>query len=444
MASIRRALSPVPRPGDRTNGEACFVSSPLSKSSLCNQSYTPPEGLVSSCFGSLDYVFYKVRTFVLGLLSRRTSRPLEKSKLKGQIWRRAFLQFFMCFVVGVLIGLAPFVSLNFSPNIMSKHQPLSFEVVHPYENDRVFDDVSRNMTSTLNSLDFLDNSTSEPNLVYDEVKDDIVVNAFVNQSLDQEFILSRKLLIIVTPTEAHSFQAYNLNRLAHTLKLVPPPLLWIVVEMDSQSIETADILRGAGVMYRHLVCKRNLTEVKDNSVHLRNMALTHIETHRLDGIVYFADNSNIYSLDVFEQMRQISRFGTWVVARLAENNRKVILQGPICNGSQVIGWHTNGMAKRFQRFDAEISGFAFISTILWDPKRWNRPTLEPIRQLDIVEAGIQVSTFIEQVVEDESQMEVFPMHCSRIMVWQFNTELLYPYPHEWWSKNYPGTIAASA
>ncbi|MCD7469517.1 hypothetical protein HAX54_008618 [Datura stramonium] len=294
----------------------------------------------------------------------------------------------MCFVVGVFIGLTPFVSLNLSANIMSKSQAFSFEVFHPYENDRLFDDVSRNRTSTLNSSAFLDNSTSEPNLVYSELKDEIAVNVSINQSLDQEFIVSRKLLIIVTSTEAHSFQAYYLNRLAHTLKLVPPPLLWIIVEMDSQSIETADILRRAGVMYRHLVCK-NSTEVKDNNAHLRNMALTHIETHRLDGIVYFADDSNIYSLDVFEQMRQISRFGTWVVARLAENNRKVILQGPICNGSQVIGWHTDGMAKRFQRFYAEISGFAFNSTVLWDPKRWNRPTLEPIRQLDIIEGGFQ-------------------------------------------------------
>lgn len=78
------------------------------------------------------------------------------------------------------------------------------------------------------------------------------------------------------------------------------------------------------------------------------------------------------------------------------------------------------MAKRSQRFYAEISGFAFNSTVLWDPKRWNRSTIEPIRHLDIVNGGFQVSTFIEQVVEDESQMEGFPVHCSRIMVWQFN------------------------
>lgn len=79
------------------------------------------------------------------------------------------------------------------------------------------------------------------------------------------------------------------------------------------------------------------------------------------------------------------------MARLAENNRNVILQGPICNASQVIGWHTEGRAKRFQRFYAEISGFAFNSTILWDPKRWHRPTLEPIRQSDTAIAGSQVS-----------------------------------------------------
>ncbi|XP_016446774.2 putative beta-1,4-xylosyltransferase IRX9H [Nicotiana tabacum] len=435
MASIRRALSPVPRPGNRINGEACSVASPLSKSSSCNQSYTPAAGVLHSFFGSLDYAFYKVRTFVVGVLSRRSSRTLERSKLKGQIWRKALLQFFMCFVLGVFIGLTPFVSLNLSANIMSKHKAFSFEVFHSYENGRLFDDLSRNMASSVNSSAFLDNSTSTTNKLYSELKAEIAVNASVNQSLDQDLTASRKLLIIVTPTEVRSFQPYNLNRLSHTLRLVPPPLLWIVVEMDFQSTETANILRRTRVMYRHLVCKKNSTIVKDKSVNLRNVALNHIETHHLDGIVYFADDSNIYSIDVFEQMRQISQFGTWVVARLSENNRKVILQGPICNGSQVIGWHTDGTAKRFQRFYAEISGFAFNSTVLWDPKRWSRPTLEPIRQLDIVKGGFQVSAFIEQVVEDESQMEGFPTHCSRIMVWQFNTEPLV--------RSYRGTITAS-
>lgn len=49
---------------------------------------------------------------------------------------------------------------------------------------------------------------------------------------------------------------------------------------------------------------------------------------------------------------------------------------------------------------------------------------------------LQVSTFIEQVVEDESQMECLPQDCSRIMVWDLHLESTYSlYPHEWFMKD---------
>ncbi|KAK6915179.1 Glycosyl transferase, family 43 [Dillenia turbinata] len=75
-----------------------------------------------------------------------------------------------------------------------------------------------------------------------------------------------------------------------------------------------------------------------------------------------------------------------------------------------------------QKCHDEMSGFAFKSTILWDPKRWHRPTLEPIRQLDTVKKSFQASSFIEQVVEDESQMEGIPHNCNRVMVWHLHLE----------------------
>lgn len=141
-------------------------------------------------------------------------------------------------------------------------------------------------------------------------------NAMTNSTLlvnkNQE---TRKLLIVATPTYTRPLQAYYLNRLAYTLKLAKAPLLWIVVEMNLQSEETADILRRSSVMYRHLVCKRNLTDIKDRQVHQRNVALSHIETHRLDGIIYFANEDNVCSIDLFQQMRHIRQFGTWTVAK---------------------------------------------------------------------------------------------------------------------------------
>jgi hypothetical protein len=97
MASIRRTLSPVPRAGTLLNGEACQVASPLAKSSY-SQSYPSSGGLLPSIFGSSDS-----QAFVYGVFSPRSSRPLERSKPKGKVWKRALSHFFVCFVIGVLL-----------------------------------------------------------------------------------------------------------------------------------------------------------------------------------------------------------------------------------------------------------------------------------------------------------------------------------------------------
>ncbi|XP_022750172.1 probable beta-1,4-xylosyltransferase IRX9H isoform X2 [Durio zibethinus] len=384
MASIRRTLSPVPRQGTLVTGEPeRSVPSPLAKSSSCTQSYPSTGGLLTSLFGLSDS-----HALVFGVFSPRSSRPLDRSKQKGQVWRRALFHFFICFIVGFFIGLTPFISVDFSyMNPIAKHQAFSFELV-----STVRDSSERNVTSMRDITGVENNVTLDAQALVQRQEriEGNLDNALTNRSLTQDIDLdSFKLLIVVTSTYARPLQAYYLNRLAYTLKLVQPPLLWIVVDMTSQSEETADILRRSSLMYRHLVCKKNLTDVKDRNVHQRNVALSHIETHHLDGIVYFANEDNIYSIDLFEQMRHIRQFGTWTVAKQTWDKSRTLLEGPVCNGTLVIGWHLNGLSRRFRRFHAEISGFAFNSTILWDPKRWHRPTLEQIRQLDTVKDGFQ-------------------------------------------------------
>jgi len=49
---------------------------------------------------------------------------------------------------------------------------------------------------------------------------------------------------------------------------------------------------------------------------------------------------------------------------------------------------------------------------------------------------MQVSTLIEQVIEDESQMEGLMDNCSRVMVWHIDLESSYSsYPQKWILKN---------
>lgn len=355
-------------------------------------------------------------------MNGRASRPLEKSKFKGTVWLRAICHFLICFIVGFFIGLTPFVSIDSSINLESEHWAFSVEVIPPAP----FID-----GQTLNTSGKLELNLTKK-----------IISGNSNDTLLSSSIQSsssgiRKLLIIITPTYARPFQAYYMTRLGQTLKLVQPPLLWIVVEMNSQADETADILRKSGVMYRHLACTKNLTNIKDNNVHQRNVALSHIEKHRLDGVVYFADDNNAFSVDLFDQIRVIRRFGTWTVAKLSESKSNFVPEGPVCDKGKVIGWHTNRTAKTIPRFFSELSGFAFNSTVLWNPpKGWHRRSFEPIRQLDTVNKDFLVSMFIEQIIEDERQMEGLLEDCSRIRVWDLHLESFYSfYPQGWFMNN---------
>ncbi|KAK9166134.1 hypothetical protein Scep_001325 [Stephania cephalantha] len=384
MASIRRTLSPAYHGRSLPNGVSPFTVSSPSHKFLYSGNYS------SSSSRPLDRFDVGFRRFFARVLYQRQSR-------KGsQTWRRTIFRFLVCFLLGFLVGLTP-MPFGEVENSNAKRRDFSFEI----------------KANPVNVEQDLSNVVTQEKFVVETV----------NLGVENGFNFApSKQLIVITPTYNRPLQAYYLNRLGHVLRLVPPPLLWIVVEMNSATMETSEILRKTGVMYRHLVCKKNGTNVKDRGVHQRNTALEHIEHHKLDGIVYFADDDNIYSLELFESLRKTSRFGTWPVAMLAHNKNKAILEGPVCNGSQVVGWHTNEKSKRLRRFHVDMSGFAFNSTILWDAKRWHRPMSGPIRQLDTVKEGFQETTFIEQIVEDESQMEGLPHGCSVIMNWHLHLE----------------------
>lgn len=415
----------VQRDGAVQNGEARVDGSPSPKLSHSLE-YFALRRFLNSLSSSMSFpmVSDRIQAAFAGMLTRRSSRPVERSRLKGLYWKRASFHVLLFFMIGVFIGFTPFLSVDISKNFVSQRQAFSFEEVSSAESG-----AQHKIDSAREKILLIDKPLKEK---YAEAKwfvknESLNITSAVPPVPDTDLV-PQKLLIIVTPTYVRPFQAYYLNQLAQTLRNVPPPLLWIVVEKSMQSPETAGILRGTGVMYRHLVCEHNATNSKDSSAHQRNVALAHIEKHHLDGIVYFAHDDRIYSISLFDQMRRIRRFGTWPVAMLSESKNKVLLEGPVCNGNEVIGWHTDHRRRTSQRFHVDMAGFAFNSTILWDPKRWHRPTLEPIRQRGRAKA-LQVTTFIQQLVEDESQMEGLANNCSEIMVWHLHLEapeLIYP------------------
>ncbi|CAN1775730.1 Beta-1,4-xylosyltransferase IRX9 [Linum perenne] len=315
---------------------------------------------------------------------------LERPRKKVQIWKKAVVHFALCFVMGFFSGFAPTSksSSMFSRSVISSNTSNQSPPSSSNSGDR---ETEEEFTGT---ADFIP-----------ELK-----------------LTSRRLIIIITPTNARDpHQGVQLRRLANTMRLVAAPLLWVVVEQkqSAETNEVSEMLRKTGMMYRHLVFKENFTDSEVELEHQRNVALKHLEHHRLSGIVHFAGIHNVYDLDFFNELREIEMFGTWPMASLTPHKSEVVIEGPVCDSSQVIGWHLkkmNGVTDNdteIARPPIHVSSFAFNSSILWDPERWGRPSYTEHTSQNSIK-------FVKEVaLEDETKLKgIPPTECSKIMMWR--------------------------
>ncbi|ESQ52342.1 hypothetical protein EUTSA_v10016877mg [Eutrema salsugineum] len=335
---------------------------------------------------------------------------LERSKKKAQIWKKAVIHFSLCFIMGFFTGFAPAGKASFFSNFETTPSTSIKSQIHPQP---------------------LENSTYTPNPLHDKALVDSQGQAPApadsreaqqetrSLSETEEEVTPRGLVIVVTPVMTKErYKNVLLRRMANTLRLVPPPLLWIVVEKHSDADENSSstMLRKTGLMYRRIVFKENFTSLESELDHQRNLALRHIEHHKLSGIVHFAGLNNIYDLDFFDEIRNIEVFGTWPLALLSANRKRVIVEGPVCESSQVLGWHLRKINNETEtKPPIHISSFAFNSSILWDPERWGRPSSVEGTKQDSIK-------YVKQVVlEDDTKLKGLPAQdCSKIMLWRLN------------------------
>lgn len=130
----------------------------------------------------------------------------------------------------------------------------------------------------------------------------------------------RKQLLVITPTYARTFQAVHLTGLVHTLRVVSGPLKWIVVEAGGVSNETAALLVSSQLSYHHLgfheVMPADSKHRQQLETRLRLEGLRFIGEQQLDGVVLFADDSNTYSSDFFDEAQKVDWIGFFSVGLL--------------------------------------------------------------------------------------------------------------------------------
>ncbi|KAL1190465.1 Beta-1,4-xylosyltransferase IRX14 [Cardamine amara subsp. amara] len=267
---------------------------------------------------------------------------------------------------------------------------------------------------------------------------------------------SSKTIIAVTPTYVRTFQALHLSGVMHSLMLVPYDLIWIVVEAGGVSNETSLIIAKSGLKTIHVGFNQRMPNTwEDRSkfeVLMRLQALRVVKEEKLDGVVMFADDSNMHSMELFDEIQNVSWFGTVSIGILAhsgnaeemvmsmdrrkeideEESSSLPVQGPACNATnKLIGWHifnTLPYAGKSAVYIDDVaavlpqklewSGFVLNSRLLWEEAE-NKPEwvkdFGSLNENEVLESPLSL-------LKDPSMVEPLGTCGKQVLLWWLRVE----------------------
>ncbi|XP_023696246.1 galactosylgalactosylxylosylprotein 3-beta-glucuronosyltransferase 2 [Paramormyrops kingsleyae] len=222
------------------------------------------------------------------------------------------------------------------------------------------------------------------------------------------------VIYAVTPTYSRPQQKAELTRLANTFRQVPS-FHWIVVEDSNVRTELVSrFLARSGLSYTHLhvlTPRRYKRTGMPRATEQRNAALGWLRLHRSPqdpGVVFFADDDNTYSLELFEEMRLTRRVSVWPVGLVGGRR----YERPLVDKGRVVSWYTGWRADR--PFAIDMAGFCVNLQVVLDNPRalFKRRGSQP---------GMQESDFLKQITKVE-ELEPKAENCTRVLVWHTRTE----------------------
>uniref|UniRef100_A0A3Q3II02 Galactosylgalactosylxylosylprotein 3-beta-glucuronosyltransferase n=1 Tax=Monopterus albus TaxID=43700 RepID=A0A3Q3II02_MONAL len=211
---------------------------------------------------------------------------------------------------------------------------------------------------------------------------------------------------LITPTYSRPVQKAELTRLANTLLHVPN-LHWILTGLNYThlNVETPKNYKVRGDTRDPRIPRGTI----QRNLALRWLRQTFSVNTSQPGIVYFADDDNTYSLELFEEMRYTKKVSVWPVAfvgGLRYESPKVNTLG------QVYGWKT--VFDPHRPFAIDMAGFAVnLRLILSKPQAYFK--------LRGVKGGYQESSLLKELVT-LSDLEPKAANCTKVLVWHTRTE----------------------
>lgn len=294
-----------------------------------------------------------------------------------------------------------------------------------------------------------------------------IIDTVQREQRRQFGVKSPRTVIVVTPTYVRTFQALHMTGLMHSLMLVPYNLVWIVVEAGGVTNETASILAKSGLRTIHIGFDQRMPNSWEGrhrlEARMRLRGLRTVRKQNLDGIVMFADDSNMHSMELFDVVQNVKWFGALSIGILAhsgetdelsvstmqkkeddEQNVPTPVQGPACNSSnKLIGWHTfNALpyaGKKSIYIDdramvlprkLEWAGFVLNSRMLWKEAEGKPEWVKDLDELDGVGENIENPLFL---LKDPSMVEPLGSCGRQILLWWLRVEARFDskFPPRW-------------
>uniref|UniRef100_A0A674IF09 Galactosylgalactosylxylosylprotein 3-beta-glucuronosyltransferase n=1 Tax=Terrapene triunguis TaxID=2587831 RepID=A0A674IF09_9SAUR len=230
-------------------------------------------------------------------------------------------------------------------------------------------------------------------------------------------------IFVITPTYTRPVQKAELTRLANTFLHVQN-LHWVVVEDSPRRTNlVSNLLEKAGLNFTHLNVEspQNLKmsgpwipSHKPRGTLQRNLGLHWLRdsfnnTQPPEGVVYFADDDNTYSLELFEEMRYTRRVSVWPVAFAGGLRYESPIVSP---AGKVVGWKVVFDPNR--PFAIDMAGFAVSIRLILE-----RP--QATFKLEGIKGGYQESSLLKDLVTMDG-LEPKAANCTKVLVWHTRTE----------------------
>jgi len=204
-------------------------------------------------------------------------------------------------------------------------------------------------------------------------------------------------IILITCTYKRKHRLEYIRRAADVFSK-QDDITWIIVE----DAATADIELG-----RLLDSYRSSMDVvylatgptRDKGNQQRALALQYIVAHKLEGVVYNADDDNMWDAELFQELRKVKRVGVLPVRNLGPGGVEL----PVVVDGKIIGWNAGWLERKYP---VDMGGFAFHTDCL---KKLQAP------YWDYTGIGGE-SEFIDKLIKDKSELELLCSNCSRCYV----------------------------